>query len=121
MKLSSEGVLHGSFGGTEEAGVTTVRGSPSFDAFGNVFFGTNGGVLYCISSGGKELWNFETGREIWSKSVVGIDGTVFSCIMTTGGSDSNYIFALKGGEFLWRYETQTIYSGFFSSPAIGED
>jgi hypothetical protein len=41
--------------------------------------------------------------------------------MTTGGSDSNYIFALKGGEFLWRYETQTIYSGFFSSPAIGED
>jgi outer membrane protein assembly factor BamB len=121
MKLSSEGVLHGSFGGTEEAGATTVRVSPSFDAFGNVYFGIYVGVLYCISSGGKELWNFETGREIWSRSLVGIDKTVFFCTMTTGGSDSNYIFALKGGEFLWRYETQTIYSGFFSSPAIGEE
>lgn len=99
MKLSSEGVLHGSFGGTEEAGATTVRGSPSFDAFGNVFFGTNGGVLYCISSGGKELWNFETGREIWSKSVVGIDGTVFSCIMTTGGVIQTTSLHLRVGSF----------------------
>ncbi|MBN2218846.1 MAG: PQQ-like beta-propeller repeat protein, partial [Kosmotogaceae bacterium] len=121
MKLSSEGVVHWSFGGTEEAGASTVRGSPSFDAFGNVYFGTYGGVLYCISSGGKELWNFETGREIWSKPAVGVDGTVFFGTLTTGGSDSNYFFAVNGGELLWRYETETISSGFYSSPAIGED
>ena len=60
------------------------------------------------------LWEFETGRPVYSSPAIGSDGTVYV------GSQDDKLYAINGktGDKLWEFETRY---RVFSSPAIGSD
>ena len=66
---------------------------------------------------GTVLWEFETGRGVWSSPAIGPDGGVYV------GSGDKKLYAINGknGVKLWEFETGKSLSGVSSSPAIGSD
>ena len=66
------------------------------------------------ATAGDKLWEFETGRQVFSSPAIGSDGTVYV------GSWDNKLYAINGktGVKLWEFETG---SYLYSSPAIGSD
>jgi len=60
------------------------------------------------------LWEFKTGRNVYSSPAIGSDGTVYV------GSGDKKLYAINGetGVKLWEFETG---DQVFSSPAIGSD
>jgi hypothetical protein len=63
---------------------------------------------------GTPIWEFQTGRAVYSSPAIGSDGTVYV------GSGDTKLYAINGktGVKLWEFETG---NGVFSSPAIGSD
>ncbi|MBU2648377.1 PQQ-like beta-propeller repeat protein, partial [bacterium] len=82
-----------------------IKSSPVMGA-GNIFIGTNGGSLYCLSSEGKEVWRFSAETSIEAPPLF-LDQTIFV------GSLEGIMFALDAntGTEKWRYITEGQISG----------
>ena len=89
----------------------SIWSSPAIDAArGRVYFGSDDGRLYAVTTGGSKEWEFETSARVVSSPAVGPDGTVYF------GSFDNYIYALNpDGSERWSFQT----GGWVrSSPAV---
>jgi outer membrane protein assembly factor BamB len=61
-----------------------IDSSPAVSKEENVYFGSNDGSLYALSSGGILLWTFTTNGVITTTPAIDSDGT-FLWSFTTGG------------------------------------
>jgi outer membrane protein assembly factor BamB len=92
-----------------------VLSSPAIGSDGTVYVGSGDNNLYALNGKtGDELWEFETGGEVFSTPAIGTNGAVYF------GSNDKKLYAIssKTGIKLWEFESEDIV---FSSPAIGAD
>jgi outer membrane protein assembly factor BamB len=90
-----------------------IDSSPAVSKEGNMYFGSNDGSLYTLSSSGILLWTFTTNGVITSSPAIDSDGNTFF------GSWDKKLYALSSdGIFLWSFTTSGIVR---SSPTIGPD
>ena len=86
-----------------------VRSSPSLDANGTIYVGSDDGYLYAINRNGTLRWKFRTGGAVHSSPAITSDMVVF-------GSDDGYLYALsKNGNLKWKMKTN---GSIWSSPTI---
>ena len=76
-----------------------------------VFFGSDDGNLYSITTDGELLWKFETGYPVRSSPAMAPDGTIYF------GSDRLYSL-MPNGTLSWTFSGS---AEFYSSPLIGPD
>ncbi len=78
-----------------------------------LYFGDGAGIVYAVSTEGRERWRFETGGAIGRSTPAVIDGTAY-----VGSMDGN-LFALDAitGEERW---TKTLGDAVFCSPAVAD-
>ncbi|MDQ8204793.1 PQQ-binding-like beta-propeller repeat protein [Pelagicoccus sp. SDUM812003] len=97
-----------------------VVGSPSLDAWGNVFIGSSDGFLYSIDKDGGLRWSYFVGAEMDSSPAIDSAGRIF-----VGGMDGSLYAFSNTGEALWEFEidqTQDpVDHRIKSSPTIGDD
>ncbi len=101
------GVLKWSF-----ATLDPVVGSPSLDRDGNVYFGDEGGRVYCLSPTGSLLWDFEAKDAVYGSVVV--DGE-----KVYAASVDSFLYCLnRQGQLVWR-----LFLGdeFYCPPALLAD
>jgi len=92
---------------------STAQCYPTVDTYGNVFFGTQDGILYALDSNGVLVWSYVVGNLISSTAAIGSDGTVYFT------SQNSSIYALTPtGTLKWSFATT---AGISSSPSIGID
>ena len=92
---------------------SSVQSYPTVDIIGNVFFGTQDGILYALDNTGALVWSYVVGNAISSTTALGADGTVYFT------SQNGSIYALTpAGTLKWSFATTASIS---SSPSIGID
>lgn len=85
---------------------------PAIAEDGTIYFGSEDGALYAVSSDGKVKWKFETRAAVHSTPAIARNGTVFF------GSDDHYLYAVSTqGKAKWQFET----GGPVYSPTVGAD
>ena len=91
-----------------------VNSSPSIDDLGNVFFGSDDGIFYCLSALGQVLWSQDIGDAIVSSPLISTLNRVYV------SSKNNTITSLNksDGSILWTFNTSGEIQG---SPIIFND
>lgn len=91
-----------------------VYGSPAIAASGQVLFGSEDGVFYCLNPDGSEAWNFAQATDwIDASAAVGDDFVVL-------GSWDTFVYCLNlaDGSLRWGFQTGGM---LIASPVIGPD
>ena len=94
--------------GTAE--VKEINGAPAVGDDTNIYFGSQNGSLYCLTSGGRLVWSFPTAESIKSSPIVGTGGTVYFA------AQDGYLYAVDSLGFqLWEHFVGDV---FYCSPAM---
>ncbi|MCE1247019.1 MAG: PQQ-binding-like beta-propeller repeat protein [Firmicutes bacterium] len=88
----------------------SIARPPSLDNKGNIYFGGNDSVFYCVNPNGKLLW--KTKLDEWVDSTPVITG---NGIVIVGCDDGNLIAISPEGKILWKYY---LHAEISSSPSI---
>lgn len=90
------------------------RSSPSIGSDGTIYFGTDAGVLFAVSSTSDIIWKYQTGGSIVSTPAISSKDMIFF------GSEDKYIYALQAstGSLIWRYRVGDIV---MSSPVLDSE
>lgn len=75
--------------------------APAIDKNGNLYVGSEKGILYTFDNNGSKKWQFESNASIIVAPVIGADGIVYACA-------GKVVFALdsKNGDVLWQFNAQ---------------
>jgi hypothetical protein len=65
-----------------------IRGTPSTDGSGHIYFGADDGNVYALYGDGRLKWNFTTGGEVRTQPAIGNGGIVYA------GSYDNNLWAI---------------------------
>lgn len=78
-----------------------------------IYFGSEGGFIYCLSYGGKPVWSFETHGAKMGTPL--IHGDRLFC-----GSEDNKLYALnpRSGEYIYRFDAK---SEVLCTPCVAND
>lgn len=105
---------------TFNPGTGWMRGTPSVDAAGNVYVGTNSGLVYKVNPNGQQVWSRQLGNTIWSSSpALGDNGDLY---VGCGSPSPGWIESLTqaAGTINWSY--LLVNQGVaYSSPTIGSN
>lgn len=96
---------------TFETGCLNVGSSVAVDGQGNLYFGTQEGILFALWPNGAEKWRFSTAGAIFSSPAVDGDGKIYF-----GSADFCLYCLYNTGQMAWKLRTRGKVT---SSPAIG--
>ncbi|NPV88063.1 PQQ-binding-like beta-propeller repeat protein [Coprothermobacteraceae bacterium] len=110
FKLSSTGTRLWSF--DDGGNLGPVESSAVIGPDDTIYFGSDNGYLYALTSTGSLKWKYQTGGYVKSSPALSDDGTIYV------GSYGGYLYAIRpNGTLKWRQLLGQIYS----SPVIGPD
>lgn len=91
-----------------------VRGCPSIDTKGNLYFPSSDNNIYALNSSGTLIWKFSGSDQFKSTPTIAPDGTLY------GGGKDGYLYSLnsQNGNVNWKLD---IGNYVFSSPAIDKN
>jgi outer membrane protein assembly factor BamB len=89
----------------------SIYSTPAIDNDNNIYFGTEEGTLYSLTSEGKLRWQFKARGSIYASPVIGKNGIYL------GSADSSLYGIDFNGKKLWEYHTN---DEIFSTPALDQ-
>jgi outer membrane protein assembly factor BamB len=91
-----------------------IQSSPSIGTDGTIYFGTDAGLVYAVSSTGEVIWKYQTRGAVISTPALSQKDMIFF------GSWDKQFYALRAstGVLLWSYEVADFIQ---SSPVIDEN
>jgi outer membrane protein assembly factor BamB len=105
--------------GTKTLLVDLVSGgysSPAIASDATIYFGSNTGVVYAVSSTGELKWSYRVLTSVESSPAIGTDGTIYVANVQVGPTPS-YLHAINPDSTeKWRF---AVAGSIKSSPAIG--
>ena len=92
-----------------------IQSSPSIGTDGTIYFGTDAGLVYAVSSTGEVIWKYQTRGAVISTPALSQKDMIFF------GSWDKKLYALRAstGVLLWTYEK--VFDIIQSSPVIDEN
>jgi|GEM_PF-739522 len=85
-----------------QAGIEQRKGiysSPTISSDGTIYFGSENGMLYAVSSEGQQKWGYDLGEATYSSPAIDQKGVIYA------GSDAGVLYAIyPNGHIKWEFQ-----------------